>query len=131
MVASQDVLIREAKETFELAEKQFNSYKANPSNLWKSIENYRIAMKRYEVFAEKPAEWNISRDRFAEAQAIQEEIRKRGAAEVNLLCQKREYRRAVSECELLMEFFPPDSQTCQNIKQTKIKIEKILQGESK
>ena len=131
MVASQDVLIREAKETFELAEKQFNSYKANPSHLWKSIENYRIAMKRYEVFAEKPAEWNISRDRFAEAQAIQEEIRKRGAAEVNLLYQKREYRRAVSECERLMEFFPPDSQTCQKIKQTKIKIEKILQGESK
>ncbi|MBR2427413.1 MAG: FHA domain-containing protein [Lentisphaeria bacterium] len=131
MSESKEVLLREAKERFDRAENQFNSYKNQPGNLWRSIENYKIAMKRYEVFADKPQEWKIARERYNKAQAILEKIRKDGNVRVNLLCQQREYRRALEECTRLMDFFPETSTTYKKIRNTKLQIEKIISGDKK
>jgi tetratricopeptide (TPR) repeat protein len=131
MSESKEVLLREAKERFDRAENQFNSYKNQPGNLWRSIENYKIAMKRYEVFADKPQEWKIARERYNKAQAILEKIRKDGNIKVNLLCQQREYRRALEECTRLMDFFPETSTTYKKIRNTKLQIEKIISGDKK
>ena len=119
------------KERFDRAENQFNSYKNQPGNLWRSIENYRIAMKRYEVFADKPQEWRIARERFTKAQAILDRIRLDGSARVNLLYQQRELRNAIEECNRLMEFFPETSKTYQKIRQNKLRFESIIAGDKK
>ena len=131
MAESKEVLLKQAKHSFDLAENQFNSYKNQPGNLWRSIENYRIAMKRYEVFADKPPEWQIARDRFIKAQELLEKIRKDGLITVNLLYQQREYRKAVEECSRLMDFFPDTSTVYENIRKTKLQIEKIIAGNKK
>lgn len=131
MAESKEVLLKEAKQRFDLAENQFNSYKNQPGNLWRSIENYRIAMKRYEVFADKPQEWRIARERFTKAQAILDRIRLDGSARVNLLYQQRELRKAIEECNRLMEFFPETSKTYQKIRQNKLRFESIIAGDKK
>lgn len=123
MAESKEVLLKQAKHSFDLAENQFNSYKNQPGNLWRSIENYRIAMKRYEVFADKPKEWSIARDRFIKAQEIHNKIRTEGQKRINLLYGQKEYRRAVEECDKLMAFFRETSPTYEKIRSTKLIIE--------
>lgn len=131
MAESKEALLQKAKQSFDLAENQFNSYKNQPGNLWRSIENYRIAMKRYEVFANKPVEWKIARERFYKAQNILDKIRQEGSARVNLLYQQRELRKAVEECNRLMEFFPETSKTHQTIRQNKLRFERLIAGDKK
>jgi tetratricopeptide (TPR) repeat protein len=131
MAESKEVLLKQAKQSFDLAENQFHSYKNQPGNLWRSIENYRIAMKRYEVFADKPQEWQVARDRYIKAQGILENIRKEGVVRVNLLYNQKEYRRAIEECSRLMEFFPETSSVYENIRDYKLKIETIVAGKKK
>ena len=131
MAESKEVLLKQAKQSFDLAENQFHSYKNQPGNLWRSIENYRIAMKRYEVFADKPQEWQVARDRYIKAQGILENIRKEGVVRVNLLYNQKEYRRAIEECSRLMEFFPETSSVYANIRDYKLKIETIVAGKKK
>ncbi len=126
IMESKETLLRKAKELFDLAEKQFNSYMNQHENLWRSIENYRVAMRQYEVFAEKPAEWSIAREKLAEAENIQNKIKKEGNQKVNLYYQTKEYRRALEECADLMTYFQPDSETYKNIRDFKIEIEKII-----
>ena len=126
MMESRDELIRVAKNIFDLAEKQYRDYKTQPENLWRAIENYKIVLRRYEVFAEKPPEWEIARAHLAEAEAVQEEIREKGHGRVNLLYQQREFREAIAECIRLMEYFAPDSKTYKNIRDQKIKLEKLM-----
>lgn len=126
MAESRDELIREARNLFDLAEKQYGSYKTQPDNLWRSIENYKIAMRRYEVFAEKPKEWAVARAHLAEAEEALRQIREKGHDRVNLFYQQREFRKAMDECSRLMEFFPPDSETYRNIRSMKIKLENLM-----
>lgn len=126
MAESRDELIREARNTFDLAEKQYRSYKTQPENLWRSIENYKIAMRRYEVFANKPPEWAAARQHLADAEAALKKIREEGHDNVNLYYQQRDFRKAVQECSRIMEFFPPDSETYQNIRAMKLKLENLM-----
>jgi len=126
MAESRDELIREARSLFDLAEKQYGSYKTQPENLWRSIENYKIAMRRYEVFAEKPPEWAAARTHLAEAEEALRQIRETGHDMVNLYYQQREFRKAMDECTRLMEFFPQDSDTYRNIRSMKIKLENLM-----
>lgn len=128
MVESRETLIRQARAAFDLAEKQYNSSNTQPGNLWRAIENYRIAMRRYEVFAEKPPEWALSREQLTKAEARLEEIRKTGHHMVNMYYQQREYNKALEECARLMEYFPPDSEAYGKIREFKIQIEKIMKG---
>ena len=129
MAESRDELIREARSSFDLAEKQYRSYKTQPENLWRAIENYKITMRRYEVFAEKPQEWSIARERLAEAESALKKIRETGHGMVNLYYQQRDFRKAMEECTRLMEFFPPDSETYKNIRAMKIKLENLMSKE--
>ena len=129
MAESRDELIREARKSFDLAEKQYRSYKTQPENLWRAIENYKITMRRYEVFAEKPQEWSIARERLAEAESALKKIRETGHGMVNLYYQQRDFRKAMEECTRLMEFFPPDSETYKNIRAMKIKLENLMSKE--
>ena len=126
MAESRDELIREARNLFDLAEKQYGSYKTKPDNLWRSIENYKIVMRRYEVFAEKPREWTIARQHLAEAEEALRQIRETGHDVVNLYYQQREFRKALEECSRLMEYFPQDSLTYRNIRAMKIKLENLM-----
>lgn len=126
MAESRDELIREARSLFDLAEKQYGSYKTQPENLWRSIENYKIAMRRYEVFAEKPPEWSAARGHLAEAEEALRKIRETGHDMVNLYYQQREFRKAMEECSRLMEFFPPESEPYRKIRGMKIKLENLM-----
>lgn len=128
MVESREVLIRQARAAFDLAEKQYHSSNTQPGNLWRAIENYRIAMRRYEVFAEKPPEWAMAREQLTKAEARLEDIRKTGHHMVNMYYQQREYGKAVEECARLMEYCPPDSEAYAKIREFKIQIEKIMKG---
>ena len=128
MVESRETLVRQARSAFDLAEKQYNSIQTQPGNLWRAIENYRIAMRRYEVFAEKPPEWAAARDRLKDAEEALENVRKTGHHTVNMYYQQREFDKALQECSRLMEYFPPDSETYGKLREFKIKIEKIMKG---
>ena len=126
MAESRDELIREARSMFDLAEKQYGSYKTQPENLWRSIENYKIAMRRYEVFADKPPEWAVAREHLAEAEEALRKIRETGHDMVNLYYQQREFRKAMDECSRIMEFFPPESEPYRNIRAMKLKLENLM-----
>lgn len=126
MAESRDELVREARSLFDLAEKQYGSCKTQPENLWRSIENYKIAMRRYEVFAEKPPEWSAAREHLAEAEEALRKIRETGHDMVNLYYQQREFRKALAECSRLMEYFPPESEPYRNIRAMKIKLENLM-----
>ena len=71
-------------------------------------------------------EWKTARDGLAKAEAKLEEIRLEGQKNVRLFYELHEYDKAVAECARLLSIFPPDSETYQKIRDTKIKIEKKM-----
>ena len=131
MAESKEELLKQAKASFDLAENQFRSYKNQPGNLWRSIENYRIAMRRYEVFADKPKEWTLARDQFIKAQAMQDKLREEGLKKLILLDGQKEYKKAIDECARLMDFFPETSEIYEKIRRNKLKFEKIVERKKK
>ena len=125
-VISQNVdrILEDARTFLFVAEEAFRSIDTTPSNLPKAITNYKLALRRYQLFDDpKPPEWKTARDGLANAEAKLEEIRLDGQKNVRLFYEQREYAKAVAECNRLLEIFPPDSKTYQAIRETKIKIE--------
>ena len=128
-VISQNVdrILEDARTFLFVAEEAFRSIDTTPSNLPKAITNYRLALRRYQLFDDpKPPEWKTARDGLANAEAKLEEIRQDGLKNVRLFYEQREYDKAVAECTRLLEIFPPDSKTYQAIRETRIKIEKKM-----
>ena len=128
-IVSQDVdrILKDAQSFLFVAEEAFRGIDTTPSNLPKAITNYRLALRRYQLFDDpKPVEWKTARDGLAKAEAKLEEIRQEGNRTVKLFYEQREYDKAIAECNRLLEIFPPDSKTYQAIRETKIKIERKL-----
>jgi len=128
-VISQNVdrILEDARTFLFVAEEAFRNIDTMPSNLPKAISNYKLALRRYQLFDDpKPAEWKAARDGLAKAEAKLEEIRQEGNKNVKLFYELREYDKAIAECNRLLEIFPPDSKTYQAIRETKIKIEKKM-----
>ena len=128
-VISQNVdrILEDAQTFLFVAEEAFRSIDSTPSNLPKAITNYKLALRRYQLFDDpKPTGWKTARDGLANAEAKLEEIRLDGQKNVRLFYEQREYAKAVAECNRLLEIFPPDSKTYQAIRETKIKIEKKM-----
>ena len=128
-VISQNVdrILEDARTFLFVAEEAFRSIDTTPSNLPKAITNYKLALRRYQLFDDpKPPEWKTARDGLAAAEAKLEEIRLEGQKNVRLFYEQREYDKAVAECNRLLAIFPPDSKTYQAIRETRIKIEKKM-----
>lgn len=128
-VISQNVdrILEDARTFLFVAEEAYRSIDTTPSNLPKAITNYKLALRRYQLFDDpKPAEWKTARDGLARAEAKLEEIRLEGQKNVRLFYEQREYDKAVAECNRLLAIFPPDSKTYQAIRETRIKIEKKM-----
>ena len=128
-IVSQDVdrILKDAQSFLFVAEEAFRGIDTTPSNLPKAIANYRLALRRYQLFDDpKPVEWKTARDGLAKAEAKLEEIRQEGNRNVKLFYEQREYDKAIAECNRLLEIFPPDSKTYQAIRETRIKIERKL-----
>ena len=128
-VISQNVdrILEDARTFLFVAEEAFRSIDTTPSNLPKAISNYKLALRRYQLFDDpKPPEWKTARDGLAKAEAKLEDIRQEGLKNVRLFYELREYDKAVAECNRLLSIFPPDSKTYQAIRENKIKIEKKL-----
>ena len=128
-VISQNVdrILEDARTFLFVAEEAFRNIDTTPSNLPKAITNYKLALRRYQLFDDpKPAEWKAARDGLAKAEAKLEEIHQEGLKNVRLFYELREYDKAIAECNRLLEIFPPDSKTYQAIRENKIKIEKKL-----
>jgi hypothetical protein len=128
-VISQNVdrILEDAKTFLFVADEAFRSIDTTPSNLPKAISNYKLALRRYQLFDDpKPAEWKAARDGLAKAEAKLEEIHQEGLKNVRLFYELHEYEKAVAECNRLLEIFPPDSKTYQAIRENKIKIEKKM-----
>ena len=128
-VISQNVdrILEDARTFLFVAEEAFHSIDVTPSNLPKAISNYKLALRRYQLFDDpKPVEWKTARDGLAKAEAKLEEIRLEGQKNVRLFYELHEYDKAVAECARLLSIFPPDSETYQKIRDTKIKIEKKM-----
>ena len=128
-VISQNVdrILEDARTFLFVAEEAFRSIDTTPSNLPKAISNYKLALRRYQLFDDpKPPEWKTARDGLAKAEAKLEDIRQEGLKNVRLFYELREYDKAVAECNRLLSVFPPDSKTYQAIRENKIKIEKKL-----
>ena len=128
-VISQNVdrILEDARTFLFVAEEAFRSIDTTPSNLPKAIINYRLALRRYQLFDDpKPVEWKTARDGLAKAEAKLEEIHQEGLKNVRLFYEQREYDKAIAECNRLLEIFPPDSKTYQAIRENKIKIEKKM-----
>jgi len=132
-VISQNVdrILEDARAFLFVAEEAFLNINTTPSNLPKAISNYKLALRRYQLFDDpKPAEWKTARDGLAKAEAKLEEIHQEGLRNVRIFNEQREYEKAIAECNRLLEVFPPDSKTYQAIRETKIKIEKKLSPRS-
>ena len=128
-VISQNVdrILEDARTFLFVAEEAFRSIDTTPSNLPKAISNYKLALRRYQLFDDpKPAEWKTARDGLAKAEAKLEDIRQEGLKNVRLFYELREYDKSVAECNRLLSIFPPDSKTYQAIRENKIKIEKKM-----
>jgi tetratricopeptide (TPR) repeat protein len=128
-VVSQNVdrILEDARTFLFVAEEAFRSIDTTPSNLPKAITNYKLALRRYQLFDDpKPTEWKTARDGLAKAEAKLEEIRQDGLKNVRLFYEQREYDKAIAECNRLLEIFPPDSKTYQAIRENRIKIEKKM-----
>ena len=128
-VISQNVdrILEDARTFLFVAEEAYRSIDTTPSNLPKAITNYKLALRRYQLFDDpKPVEWKTARDGLARAEAKLEEIRLEGQKNVRLFYEQREYDKAVAECNRLLSIFPPDSKTYQAIRETRIKIEKKM-----
>ena len=128
-VISQNVdrILEDARTFLFVAEEAFRSIDTTPSNLPKAISNYKLALRRYQLFDDpKPPEWKTARDGLAKAEAKLEDIRQEGLKNVRLFYELREYDKAIAECNRLLSIFPPDSKTYQGIRESKIKIEKKL-----
>ncbi len=128
-VISQNVdrILEDARTFLFVAEEAFRSIDTTPSNLPKAITNYKLALRRYQLFDDpKPVEWKTARDGLAKAEAKLEEIRLEGQKNVRLFYELREYDKAVAECNRLLSIFPADSETYRKIRETKINIEKKL-----
>ena len=128
-VISQNVdrILEDARTFLFVAEEAFRSIDTTPSNLPKAITNYKLALRRYQLFDDpKPAEWKTARDGLAAAEAKLEEIRLEGQKNVRLFYEQREYDKAVAECNRLLAIFPSDSETYRKIRETRIKIEKKM-----
>ena len=125
-VISQNVdrILEDARTFLFVAEEAFRSIDTTPSNLPKAITNYKLALRRYQLFDDpKPAEWKSARDGLAKAEAKLEEIRQEGQENVRLFYEQHEYDKAIAECNRLLSIFPSDSETYQKIRETRIKIE--------
>ena len=128
-VISQNVdrILEDARTFLFVAEEAFRNIDTTPSNLPKAITNYKLALRRYQLFDDpKPVEWKTARDGLAKAEAKLESIHQEGLKNVRLFYELREYDKAVAECARLLEIFPPDSETYQKIRENKIKIEKKM-----
>ena len=128
-VISQNVdrILEDARTFLFVAEEAFRSIDTTPSNLPKAISNYKLALRRYQLFDDpKPAEWKTARDGLAAAEAKLESIHQEGLKNVRLFYEQHEYDKAVAECNRLLEIFPPDSETYKKIRENKIKIEKKM-----
>ena len=124
---SVDRILEDARTFLFVAEEAFRSIDTTPSNLPKAITNYKLALRRYQLFDDpKPVEWKTARDGLAKAEAKLEEIHQEGLKNVRLFYELREYDKAIAECNRLLEVFPPDSKTYQAIRENKIKIEKKM-----
>ena len=128
-VISQNVdrILEDARTFLFVAEEAFRNIDITPSNLPKAIANYKLALRRYQLFDDpKPAEWKTARDGLAKAEAKLEEIHQEGLKNVRLFYELREYDKAIAECNRLLDIFPPDSETYRAIRENKIKIEKKM-----
>lgn len=124
---SVDRILEDARTFLFVAEEAFRGIDTTPSNLPKAITNYKLALRRYQLFDDpKPTEWKTARDGLAKAEAKLEEIRLEGQKNVRLFYELREYDKAVAECNRLLAIFPSDSETYRKIRETKINIEKKL-----
>jgi pSer/pThr/pTyr-binding forkhead associated (FHA) protein/tetratricopeptide (TPR) repeat protein len=122
-----DRILEDARTFLFVADEAFKRIDTEPSNLPKAITNYRLALRRYQLFDDpKPIEWKTARDGLAKAEARLEEIRLEGQKNVRLFYELREYEKAIAECNRLLESFPPDSETYRKIRETKINIERKL-----
>lgn len=129
-VISQNVdrILEDAHTFLFVADEAFRSIDTTPSNLPKAIANYKLALRRYQLFDPKPAEWKNARDGLAKAEAKLEDIHQEGLRNVRLSYELREYSKAIAECNRLLEIFPPDSKVYKDIRDTKIKIENKMSG---
>ena len=128
-VISQNVdrILEDAKTFLFVADEAFRSIDTTPSNLPKAISNYKLALRRYQLFDDpKPPEWKAAREGLAKAEAKLEDIHQEGLKNVRLFYELHEYEKAVAECDRLLEIFPRESKTYQAIRENKIKIEKKM-----
>ena len=130
-VISQDVdrILADAHQDLFIAEEAFRSIDTTPSNLPVAIARYRRALRRYQLFDDpRPVEVELRRARegLAEAEEKLEEIHQEGLRNVRLFNELREYEKAIAECNRLLAVYPPDSKIYQDVRETKIKLEKKL-----
>jgi len=132
-VISQNVdrILTDARTFLFVAEEALQSFSTSPSNLPNAITNYKLALRRYQLFDDpKPEGWKAARDGLAKAEEMLENIRQEGNRNVKLYYELRDYDKAIAECNRLLKIFPPDSKTYQAIRETKIKIEKKMSPRS-
>jgi len=133
-VVSQDVdrILADAKKFLFEAESEFASIDTTPSNLPKAIANYKLAMRRYQLFDDpKPPEWRTARDGLAKAETKLEDIYQEGRKNIIFLYERMDYEKAIAECNRLLEIYPPDSERYKKIRENKIKIENKMSMRNK
>ncbi len=119
-------ILDDANNALIRAEQEFATYKAEPSNLYRAIIDYQIALDRYSLFDPKPKQWNTARKGFAEASALRNELKEEAQKNIQILIKRKLFAEALRECKRILQYYPEDDDTYMKIRRLQLQIEENL-----
>lgn len=119
-------ILDDANNALVRAEQEFASYKTEPSNLYRAIIDYQIALDRYSLFDPKPKQWNTARKGFSEASALRNELKEEAQKNIQILVKRKMFAEALRECKRILQYYPEDDETYMKIRRLQLQIEENL-----
>jgi len=124
-------ILKKANDFLLRGDEAFVAVELDHSRLGEAIANYRYALYLYRQFDPKPEGWAMANEGLKKAEGMLESILNDGRTNVNLLKQQQRYKDAIDECDRLLQYFPPDSETYRNINKEKIDLQNRISRRNK
>ncbi|MDD3117231.1 MAG: FHA domain-containing protein [Victivallaceae bacterium] len=106
---SPDEIIRQATEYYNKAEELYYNREANPENILKAIQRYRLAVEYLDQFQPKPKIWDLARKREHEAETLRKKLLDDLNFEIVRLANLNDYSEAKKALESYMLLVPEGS----------------------
>ena len=119
-------LIAVAKKAFINAEDLYGNRRAGSTNLRTAIRNYKLTVESLEQFSPKPPQWNVARNRLAEAIKEREMLLGALETEYKKLLQLRSFEAMKPLFRQMMDLTEPESPRHSTVKRRMILIEQLL-----